>query len=274
MAPSRPAELPALRRLAALATVLGLVLLALLGAGGRLPPPPVSWPGTGGGGAWSGWLARVGPAGALMSGIRLVGLASTGYLLLVVTVELLGRAAGLPRVLGFGRRVSTPLARRLVGGVAGLGLAAALAAAPAGPVRPASADTITMAAPAPGVQPPAHTATDAERGAPVMRVVEADDGDVATMHVLDQDPAPLPADGAPPTPTTTADRWVIQPGDHLWGVARRTLAGAWHRPPSDAEVARYLDRLIDANRAVLVVPGDADLVLAGQQFALPPVPAA
>src|SRR6185436_5744861 len=151
VAPSRPAELPALRRLAALATVLGLVLLALLGAGGRLPPPPVSWPGSGGGGTWSGWLARVGPAGALMSGIRLVGLASTGYLLLVVTVELLGRAAGLPRVLGFGRRVSTPLARRLVGGVAGLGLAAALAAAPAGPARPASADTITMAAPAPGV---------------------------------------------------------------------------------------------------------------------------
>ena len=172
-----------------------------------------------------------------MSGIRLVGLAATGYLVLIVTVELLGRAAGLPRVLGFGRRFSTPMARRLVGGVAGLGLAAALAAAPAGSVRPASADTITMTAPASREQPTAHTATatatdaEGEGEVPIMRVVEADDGDVATMHVLNQGPAPLAVDGAPPTPATTADRWVIQPGDHLWGVARRPSPARGTGPP-------------------------------------------
>jgi hypothetical protein len=63
--------------------------------------------------------------------------------------------------------------------------------------------------------------------------------------------------------------WVIAPGQNLWSVARRTLEHVDGRPPRDAEVLRYLDRLIAANRAVLRVPGDPDLVYPGQRFVLP-----
>ena len=74
-----------------------------------------------------------------------------------------------------------------------------------------------------------------------------------------------------PSPPPDERTWTIAPGDHLWGVAARTLADARHRPPADAEVARYLDRLVDRNRSVLVVPTDPDLVYPGQVFTLVPV---
>ncbi|MGZ4760543.1 MAG: hypothetical protein ACXV95_15895, partial [Acidimicrobiales bacterium] len=228
--------------------------------------------------------------------------------------ELLGRAAGLPRLLSFGHRLSTPLTRRLVGGVAGLGLVASLTAFTVGSPVAAWADTITVRtapsalAPAPTSAP--GTSVDGAAGAPVMRALDPDDlaVDPPVMRALDDQPGatkttattattaatdaptttlPTTASSSPPAsirpgpeprppPATergTADQWVIERGDHLWGVARRTLAGAWSRPPTDVEVARYLDRLIEANGAVLVVPGDADLVLPGQVFTLPPVPA-
>jgi hypothetical protein len=54
-------------------------------------------------------------------------------------------------------------------------------------------------------------------------------------------------------------------------VAAHTLASAWGRAPSDAEVDRYLGRLIEQNRSVLTVPDDPDLVLPGQVFVLVPV---
>lgn len=94
-------------------------------------------------------------------------------------------------------------------------------------------------------------------------------------------PPPEAAPTEPPTPPVAwasgpgaeTESWTIAPGDHLWGVAARTLAATWHRPPDDLEVARYVSDLIDANRAMLVVPGDADLVFPGQVFTLPPITA-
>ncbi len=318
-------DLGALARLTALASGLAVVLLALLGVGRRLPLPPLGSPTTAPA-AWSTWLHHLGAAGALMSGVRLVGVGLAGYLLALVTVELIGRAAGLPRLLSIGHRLSTPLTRHLVNRVAGLGLAASLTVVTVGPTLAAAADTITMQVPTPtptSTSTPTSTtapATTIEGDAvvPVMRAIDPERADVPVMRALDGDagtvsttattttvptsttasrtgapdttapaptasapddagldaPAPGPGPGPGPGPTTAvdpADHWVIQRGDHLWGVARRTLAGTWQRPPTDAEVARYLDRLIEANLAVLVVPGDADLVIAGQVFTLPPV---
>ena len=351
--PVRPhvVELRALARLTLFATVLGVALLALLAADRALPTPPLTAPAS-----WPPWLTQVGPAGGLMSAMRLLAVAATSYLLVVVTVELIGRAVGLPHLLALGRFASAPAVRRLVHGVAGVGLAASLAAAVTLSSPPAGAVTISMgaaAAPAttsptgpgsadpasPTGSGPASDAPDAdaevevevEVEAPMMRALDDDDpAGSTTMTSTDGDPAgpgdapvmrtlddPLPTTGDPgesalpttantsgTTPETTdpgppstprggadgpersadrptapaapsvTDRWVIERGDHLWGVARRTLAGSWHRPPTDGEVTRYLHEVIDANLDVLVVPGDADLVLVGQVFTLPPVPAA
>ncbi|MBI2706485.1 MAG: hypothetical protein HYX32_14525 [Actinobacteria bacterium] len=92
------------------------------------------------------------------------------------------------------------------------------------------------------------------------------------------EPAPLPAPATdapttspapPPTPTPPPATWTITPGDHLWHVAETALHRAWGRTPSDAETASYLQRLVAENRSVFAVPGNADLVFAGQVFTLP-----
>ncbi len=315
-------DLGALARLSGLATVLGLAVLALLSIGRRLPAPPLSPSAARSTDAWAAWLTRLGPAGALMSMVRVVSIVLAAYLLILVVVEVIGRAAGLHRILSLGDRLSTPLTRQLVGGVAGLGLAFSVTALTLGPTAAASADTISMQRPATAATDPAPPPTTgaALSAVPVMHAIPgpeaaASASDAPTTRTLEPaapvmhavEPAPVPTTGAPsattssppvttppptavvaptsaadaqvdegvtpgPVPDAVADRWVIQSGDHLWGVARRTLAGTWHRPPTDAETARYLDRLVEANLEVLVVPGDADLVRPGQVFVLPLVP--
>jgi hypothetical protein len=96
------------------------------------------------------------------------------------------------------------------------------------------------------------------------------------------DPAPaVPGPGisgpeSPPpaatTPNPAPQTWIIRSGDHLWRVASTTLAAQWSARPNDAEVLDYLHQLIAANRDLLVVPTDPDLVFPGQVFVLPPVP--
>jgi len=69
-----------------------------------------------------------------------------------------------------------------------------------------------------------------------------------------------------------AREWTVRPGDHLWGVAERSLAGAWGRPPTDAEVDPYWSALVDANRPGLRDPANPDLVFPGQVLVVPPPP--
>jgi len=89
-----------------------------------------------------------------------------------------------------------------------------------------------------------------------------------------------PGTNPEPSPQPTIEQATPEPVGHPAGRppvgrgpadARRHLVAAAHPMPRSP---RYLDRLIDANGAVLVVPGDCDLVFPGQVFALPPVPAA
>ena len=76
-------------------------------------------------------------------------------------------------------------------------------------------------------------------------------------------------DGRRQTPATDTE-WRVEPGDHLWGIAEETLTDHLGRSPTDVEIEPYWRRLIAANRDRLVNPGDADLILPGQVFVLPP----
>src|SRR3954467_12111198 len=80
-------ERRAVARLTLFATALGVVLLGLLPADPGLPAPPGV-----AAAAWPRWIERVGPAPVLISGVRLLGIAAAGYLLVVVAIELIGRA--------------------------------------------------------------------------------------------------------------------------------------------------------------------------------------
>jgi hypothetical protein len=185
---------------------------------------------------WSGGAAT--PPMLAVGLVRVAAAAAILWVLVAGVVTLLREAP--TRVPGARRHPRLP--RLPLGDVllrlAGLGLTAGLA-------------TSTAAAAAPRAAPP-----------PVMRVLGATPA--PTMRAL--------GETAPPRSTTrTDDVWVIAPGDHLWHVARTTLWRAAGVPPTDAQVVRYLDRLIDRNAAVFRVPGDADLVYPGQRFTLPPI---
>lgn len=100
--------------------------------------------------------------------------------------------------------------------------------------------------------------------------------DVPVLHRL---PDPAPASGDVSTPevgpsrhqngAVSAAEVVVRPGDHLWGIAARTLAARLGRSPSDAEVVPYWQALIEANRDRLVSRDDPDLIVPGQVFHLP-----
>jgi outer membrane biosynthesis protein TonB len=125
---------------------------------------------------------------------------------------------------------------------------------PAGKARPVPAEP-TPPAP-PGAPTPAHADPAAPSG-------PAGTGAAAESPTAPPSGTPVPAPGR-------AGTWTIAPGEHLWHVASRTLAAAG-RPTDDASVSAYLTRLVEANRQVLVVPGEPDLVFTGQVFVLPPV---
>jgi hypothetical protein len=135
---------------------------------------------------------------------------------------------------------------------------------------PAPAPTPTSGSPGP---PGAPTATEpTTTDATTSPATTSRGGSAAGTAPLDAPPpGTIAEDQAAFTIATT--HHVIETGDHLWGVAARTLAVAWGADAEPSEIAGYLQRLIDTNRAVLAIPDDPDLVFPGQVFALPPVPA-
>ena len=93
--------------------------------------------------------------------------------------------------------------------------------------------------------------------------------DAPVLHkVADDPPTTTSTTASPRTPDAGASEVTVAPGDHLWGIAERTVAQRLGRGPTEAEVATYWSRLVDANRDRLAT-GDPDLIFAGQVFRLP-----
>lgn len=97
-----------------------------------------------------------------------------------------------------------------------------------------------------------------------------------TTTVVGRAPAPRrpshvePARSQPLAPSrASAGTWTVEPGDHLWSIAARTLAASWHRRPTDGEVDPYWRRLIADNRDTIANP---DLIYPGDTVELPPLP--
>ena len=91
----------------------------------------------------------------------------------------------------------------------------------------------------------------------------------ATMVRTDGSPAPGAGSGVSPLPQP-GNTWVVGPGDSFWSIAEDMLSPSGGDPPSERDVGRYWRRLIAANRAGLVDPGNPDLLIPGQELDLPP----
>jgi nucleoid-associated protein YgaU len=96
------------------------------------------------------------------------------------------------------------------------------------------------------------------------------------MHLLGPGEVPAALPSVTETPpaviapaSLTADRWTVKPGECFWTIAESVLHRAWGRPPSEAEIVPYWQRLIAANRSALAHPGDPDLIFPGQVFDVP-----
>ena len=252
------------------AAVLAAATLALQWSGrGALAPPPVGHPGQ-----WNAWLDGRDPVTAAFAILRLVALACLWYLLVATAAGVVLRLLGAARMVAAADRLTVGPVRRLLAGVS-LGLAATTVGAVIGPAA------VVPAALASQTTSTSTTATSTTVG-------PAGTPSTITMHRLgptDSAPAPSPAVpevspvSAPPTTAATtpapqpaaavAGTWTVRPGQCFWSIAESVLAKAWGRPPTDAEIVPYWNRLIAANGAALVHPADPDLVFPGQVFQVP-----
>jgi len=211
--------------------------------------------------AWTDERDAVTVAFALL---RLVALALAWYLLVVTVLGLLARATRIPGLVALTDLGTVPAVRRVLGGIAGIGLTASAATLLVGPSLADHHDRGPVAVSSD--ESAASGTVVLERlpdGSSLVLERLPDGSGTATMRVVDGGEAPR-------GPVT----WTVVSGDHFWHIAEATLTAEWGRAPSDAEVVPYWRAVVDANRPKLVDPGNPDLIYPGQVFDLPPAPAA
>ena len=239
-----------LLRLLGWAAGIGAALYGLAASGhGALSPPPLGSPGR-----WQGWAEQRDPAAAAFAILRLVAVAGCWYLAATTAVGAVLRLLRADVLVAVADRVTAAPIRHLLAGsltltLAGIGPTAALAAA-APP--PAAATTTTST---PTSSPPFPGTT------------------VDTITMLRIPPAGAEPEAAATAQAPVDHQYTVVPGDCFWTIADDLLHGAWGRVPTDAEIVPYWLRLIEANRAELADPGNADLIFPGQVFTVPPIPA-
>jgi hypothetical protein len=273
--------------------VRGLVWLCLLasvawGASslgqGALAPPSLTDPGS-----WAGWAAARSPIEAGFAVLTLVVVALAWYLAAVTALATAGRLVRARRLVRIVDLLTLPLFRPAVHAALGLGLVGAtVAGVVAGPgprsglrsLDPAGASLVVATAeagrvPSGGVPDPVRsTEGDDPASRPVMRLLPPEAPGPA--EVVPPSAPVLPTEHvSPPAAAPMAGaEWEVRPGDHLWSVAATVLHQAWGAPASDAEVAPYWQRLVEANRAGLADPANPDLVYPGQVVVVPAPPPA
>lgn len=83
-------------------------------------------------------------------------------------------------------------------------------------------------------------------------------------------PNDTPSDAPIETGDGSETAYTVVSGDNFWKIAKNQVRNGLGREPSNAEVANYWVKLIDANRAT-IRSGDPDLIFPGEVFQLPPL---
>ena len=260
------------RRMAPMAAWVAALLAvggAMVVAGhGALSAPRLLEPST-----WDEWAAARPAPDAAMAVLRLVVLGLDGYLLLATVVAVVLRLVRAERAITVADVLTVPAVLRVVQTGLGVGLVgASVAAATAGgtglSARPTRADTaLVSSADEPPLlrELPSHPATTSTSTTTTSTTT-------TSTTAPELPPTDVAVTVTVPVEVVDSSTWLVQPGDHLWSIAERTLAGAWARSVSDAEVAPYWRDLIELNRARLADPSNPDLIFPGQTFVLPTPP--
>jgi LysM domain len=254
--------IPLLSWLGALAAA--IAILIMMGKNG-LHTPSVLDPT-----AWPAWVSGQGPLDAAFAILRLVGLAGAWYLLGVTTIGMMARLLRWGRLVDFADVLTVPWVRNLLQAALGVGLAtAAVTSTTMGPGALDASPGVAVEAPVHGAVVPVSMLVS--EPAMMRQLPPAITGE-APAH---EAPAPEASAGGTPAGEAPApgNTYEVQPGDHLWSIAERTLADAWGRAPSEDEVLPFLQQLVEMNRGGLVDPGNPDLILPGQTLTVPAPPA-
>lgn len=194
-----------------------------------------------------GWVTDVGAADALFGLLRMATVAAAWYLLAVLVLGAIARLTRRRNLVRLVDAVSVGVVRRALDGAMALSV---------------TAGSLAVAA------TPAAWSVLAERSPLAVETELASAGRAPVMHAA-------PADPSGSAPTMVADpivrprtSWLVEPGDHLWSIAHQTVTERG-LAPTEANVAAYWLRLVESNRANLVDPGNADLLVPGQTVALP-----
>jgi hypothetical protein len=251
--------IPLLTWLGALAAA--IAILIMMGKNG-LDTPSVLDPT-----AWPAWARGQDPLNAAFAMLRLVGLAGAWYLLGVTTIGMMARLLRWGRLVDFADVLTVPWVRNLLQAALGVGLAtAAVTSTTMGPGTLDANPRVAVETPVHGAVVPVSMLTSEPammRQLPPAVTGEAPAGEAPA--ILAEAPA-----GEAPAP---GKAYEVQPGDHLWSIAERTLADAWGRAPTEDEVMPFLQQLVEMNRGGLVDPGNPDLILPGQTLTVPAPPA-
>jgi hypothetical protein len=204
------------------------------------------------------WIERHDAATVAVSLARIVALAVAAYLAVVSAAAL---ALDLLRV---GPSWPAKFVPTLLRGAIGVGVAGALSVPAVAAANARDVPVLVQVDTAPST-------TDAAPPPTLVQVGPASTSAPTSMPVSMPAPSPVttPPSTVPDVPADAPQTWQVRPGDHFWSIAERTLAAHGVDTTEDAAVARYWRVLVDANRDRLVVPGNPDLIVAGQQLVVP-----
>ncbi|MGI8807243.1 MAG: LysM peptidoglycan-binding domain-containing protein [Acidimicrobiales bacterium] len=203
---------------------------------------------------WADWLQGRDPILAAFSVLRVVAVGGLWYVAIAALVGTLLRMVGAASLVRVADRLTIGPVRRMLAGTVSLGLAASGVVAVAAPALRVPAAAAAQAA------PPSTTSTSTSTTVLSPATV--------TMHRLGPAERVRPPAVAPAI-AEAAGHWTVRPGECFWSIAESVLADRWGRPPTDAEIVPYWQRLIAANRHELVQRDNPDVIFPGQVFAVP-----
>ncbi|MGH8933573.1 MAG: LysM peptidoglycan-binding domain-containing protein [Egibacteraceae bacterium] len=233
--------------------IAAIAMLILMGNGG-LATPSVLEPA-----AWPTWARGREPLSVAFAILRLVGLAVAWYLLGVTTIGILARVLRWVRLVELADILTVAWVRNLLQSALGLGLATAAVTGATLGHRPVEMDrpraTIAAAVPTSSMQFESEVEPEVARPLP---------------------PALVPDSLAPVlgAPQSSADTYLVKPGDHFWTIAEQVLAQSWGRAVTEDEIMPFWQQLVEVNRSGLIDPGNPDLILPGQYLTIPASPTA
>jgi len=200
------------------------------------------WPAAPSPPAVSDWWMRVGTDSAAISLVWAVGVIIAAHLTLVGAVAVVTATAAnsgrLPWIRSILNAISSDSIRRLLM----VGAMVTLSAGPVGATGESNPPTpiiLVDLGPAP-VRPATRSPVDI------------------------QIPIETP-DLSPPR----SDVWVVEPGDHLWHIAKQTLESRTGAKPGISDITRYWKLVIAENFAQ--PDSNPDLIVPGQTIVLPPL---